>query len=122
MQGRTVIIIAHRLSTVEKADRIVVIDKGQVMEEGSHQELLQSKGMYSTLVKRQLLLSSSSWSNMESDSEHTNEQINKCNCNQNGVETRKFVAGALQETEGNVEMFRGIHRGRDRIHFIVGSV
>ncbi|WAR01939.1 ABCB9-like protein [Mya arenaria] len=62
MAGRTVIVIAHRLSTVERADKIIVIDKGQVMEKGSHQELLQSKGMYANLVKRQLLLTDSSWS------------------------------------------------------------
>ncbi|XP_052801103.1 ABC-type oligopeptide transporter ABCB9-like [Mya arenaria] len=51
MAERTVIVIAHRLSTVERADKIIVIDKGQVMEKGSHQELLQSKGMYANLVK-----------------------------------------------------------------------
>ncbi|WAR01925.1 ABCB9-like protein, partial [Mya arenaria] len=49
MAERTVIVIAHRLSTVERADKIIVIDKGQVMEKGSHQELLQSKGMYANL-------------------------------------------------------------------------
>ena len=55
MKGRTVIIIAHRLSTVEKADRIIVIDKGKVMEEGTHIELLRNNGKYASLVQRQLL-------------------------------------------------------------------
>lgn len=55
LKGRTVIIIAHRLSTVEKADRIIVIDKGKVIEEGSHVELLRTNGKYASLVQRQLL-------------------------------------------------------------------
>ena len=62
MKGRSVIVIAHRLSTVEKADKIIVIDKGQVLEQGTHLQLLEQKGMYASLVKRQLLLSESSWS------------------------------------------------------------
>ncbi|MFW5798244.1 MAG: ABC transporter ATP-binding protein [Planctomycetota bacterium] len=44
MEGRTTIVIAHRLSTIENADKIVVIDKGRIMEEGSHDELLQIEG------------------------------------------------------------------------------
>ncbi|XP_033748629.1 ATP-binding cassette sub-family B member 9-like [Pecten maximus] len=60
LQGKTVIIIAHRLSTVEKADRIIVIDKGQVVEQGSHSELLSRKGLYAKLVKRQLKETNSS--------------------------------------------------------------
>ena len=55
MSGRTVLIIAHRLSTVEKAHRIVVIEKGAVMEQGTHKELLTRGGMYASLVKRQIL-------------------------------------------------------------------
>lgn len=46
MHGRTSIIIAHRLSTVQKADRIIVMHKGQIRESGSHQELLAKKGLY----------------------------------------------------------------------------
>lgn len=53
MQGRTTFVIAHRLSTIENVDRIVVIDKGQVVEEGSHGTLLQKDGMYAQLHKIQ---------------------------------------------------------------------
>ena len=44
MKGRTSIIIAHRLSTIREADRIVVIDNGKVIENGSHEALMQSEG------------------------------------------------------------------------------
>jgi len=52
--GATVVLVAHRLSTVMNADKIAVIDKGQVMEEGSHDELLAKNGVYATLVRKQL--------------------------------------------------------------------
>ncbi|CAD5232667.1 unnamed protein product [Bursaphelenchus xylophilus] len=52
--GRTVIVIAHRLSTVKKADRIFVIEKGEVVQEGNHQTLMETDGLYKDLVKRQL--------------------------------------------------------------------
>jgi ATP-binding cassette subfamily B protein len=56
MQGRTTLIIAHRLSTVRDADRVVVLDKGQVMQVGSHQELMaQEEGLYHKLVQRQFM-------------------------------------------------------------------
>ena len=50
------IVIAHRLSTVEKADRIIVINKGEVVEQGSHNDLLKKKGgLYATLVRKQMV-------------------------------------------------------------------
>jgi subfamily B ATP-binding cassette protein MsbA len=49
MQGRTTIVIAHRLSTIEKAGRIVVMDKGRIVEQGSHQELLNKAVHYAKL-------------------------------------------------------------------------
>ncbi len=55
MQGRTTLVIAHRLSTIRDADRIVVLDRGQAIEQGSHQELLESQGLYAQLVATQLV-------------------------------------------------------------------
>ena len=53
MKGRTTLVIAHRLSTVENADRIVVLDKGRIVEEGSHRELLARGGTYAKLYQIQ---------------------------------------------------------------------
>lgn len=49
------LVIAHRLSTVEKADNIIVIDRGLVAEQGSHSQLMASGGLYYKLVQRQVL-------------------------------------------------------------------
>ena len=53
MEGRTAIVIAHRLSTVQKLDRIIVLDNGKIVEQGSHQELLAKKGTYAKLWAHQ---------------------------------------------------------------------
>ena len=53
MQNRTVFVIAHRLATVRRADRILVLEKGQIIESGSHQELLAKKGVYASFYARQ---------------------------------------------------------------------
>ncbi len=55
-RGRTVVVVAHRLSTVRDADNIVVLDKGRVAEEGTHEELTARRGIYYELVKNQLEL------------------------------------------------------------------
>ena len=55
-KGKTVVIVAHRLSTVRNADQIVVMDKGRIMETGTHTELINKKGAYFNLVKNQLEL------------------------------------------------------------------
>jgi subfamily B ATP-binding cassette protein MsbA len=51
MEGRTVLVIAHRLSTVERADRIAVVDHGQILEIGSHHELMAKNGLYAQLQR-----------------------------------------------------------------------
>jgi subfamily B ATP-binding cassette protein HlyB/CyaB len=52
-KGRTVLIIAHRLSTVRRADRIIVVEKGEIAEDGSHDALIQQGGIYAALNAHQ---------------------------------------------------------------------
>ncbi len=53
MEGRTALVIAHRLSTVQRMDRIIVMDEGKIVEEGSHKELIRNNGPYADLWNRQ---------------------------------------------------------------------
>ncbi len=53
MKGRTTFVIAHRLSTVKNADRILVLDEGVIIEDGSHEELLKNSGLYQSLYQMQ---------------------------------------------------------------------
>jgi ATP-binding cassette subfamily B protein len=53
VQGRTTIAIAHRLSTLQRADRLIVLDRGQVVEEGTHDELMVRQGAYYNLYQAQ---------------------------------------------------------------------
>ena len=53
MKNRTSLVIAHRLSTVIHCDKIIVISHGQVVEEGTHQELIDKNGMYANLYLKQ---------------------------------------------------------------------
>ena len=53
MQGKTVIAIAHRLSTIAQMDRIVVMDEGRIIEDGTHEDLLAKGGLYAQLWSRQ---------------------------------------------------------------------
>jgi ABC transporter fused permease/ATP-binding protein len=55
MKGRSTLVIAHRLSTVKDADRIVVLDRGRVVDTGTHETLVQKDGVYRTLVEHQLV-------------------------------------------------------------------
>jgi ATP-binding cassette subfamily B protein len=55
-KGKTVVIVAHRLSTVQQADNIIVMEKGRIIEQGTHNELIARKGAYYALVKNQLEL------------------------------------------------------------------
>ncbi len=55
-RGRTVVVVAHRLSTVKGADKIIVLHQGKIVEEGNHESLVDSRGYYYELVKNQLEL------------------------------------------------------------------
>ncbi|WAR01086.1 ABCB9-like protein [Mya arenaria] len=140
MAGRTVIVIAHRLSTVERADKIIVIDKGQVMEQGSHLELLQAKGMYANLVKRQLLLTDSSWSEELTQGRQPNIQgkelgnqgrelltkgVNLSDnpvCISCGKSVNREVKPDLEEKSHFRLRYRDRFRNRDHMNFLFGSV
>jgi len=53
MQDKTVIAIAHRLSTIAQMDRLIVMEKGCILETGSHKQLIENDGLYASLWKRQ---------------------------------------------------------------------
>ena len=55
MNDRTVIVVAHRLATTQEADKIVVFDKGQIIDTGKHLDLLKKKGIYKELCEKQLI-------------------------------------------------------------------
>jgi len=55
MKNRTVIVIAHRLATTQEADKIVVFDKGRIIEVGNHIDLIHKKGIYKELCEKQLI-------------------------------------------------------------------
>lgn len=55
LSGRTTLIVAHRLSTIRNADRIIVMQKGEVVEEGAHDSLMEARGIYFHMVEQQSL-------------------------------------------------------------------
>uniref|UniRef100_A0A3Q0RXD2 ATP-binding cassette, sub-family B (MDR/TAP), member 9 n=1 Tax=Amphilophus citrinellus TaxID=61819 RepID=A0A3Q0RXD2_AMPCI len=96
MRNHTVLVIAHRLSTVEKADNIIVIDRGHVAEQGSHSQLMASGGLYSTLVQKQVL-------GMETGAEVLNSSENGNWKSGGGRQQRgQSSSSSLSESECNV--------------------
>ena len=61
MEGRTSIVVAHRLTTIENADRIIVMEKGNIIEMGSHTELLEKSGKYASLYNTYFKHQSLDW-------------------------------------------------------------
>ena len=53
LKGRTTIVVAHRLATVKKADRIIVLDRGKIVAQGNHEKLISEKGVYARLASLQ---------------------------------------------------------------------
>jgi len=72
LSGRTAIIIAHRLSTVRNADRIYVMDEGQIVQQGSHEALLEQGGLYRDLYERQFI----AWSDNDQDEDKSEAMQN----------------------------------------------
>lgn len=54
MMGRTVLVIAHRLATIKNATNICVLEGGQIIEQGSHDDLMRKKGLYALMANRQM--------------------------------------------------------------------
>jgi len=76
MQGRTTFIIAHRLSTVRRADLILVLDQGRIVERGKHHELLQQDGLYRQIYELQLRDRESFLPDMTADDQPTTARFN----------------------------------------------
>ncbi len=74
---RTTLLIAHRLSTVISADRIIVMDRGQIVAQGSHRELMETSPLYRELAERQLLIDGSLAASVKPSIGHEVEAVGK---------------------------------------------
>ena len=75
--GQTIVVIAHRLSTIKDADEIIVIQKGEIAEKGTHEQLIKMNGVYKKLVSRQLTAMQDLGENEEEEDEELGMKKNK---------------------------------------------
>merc|ERR1712217_163274 len=87
-QQSTVVLVAHRLSTVVNADQIVVVDDGRVIESGTHLELVENKGLYSKLVDRQLNLNIKMKHKVQSIKDGGNDNDDDNDQNEQGIKVK----------------------------------
>ncbi|KAL8805888.1 MAG: hypothetical protein Q9182_001669 [Xanthomendoza sp. 2 TL-2023] len=105
-KGRTTIVIAHRLSTIKTADNIVVMSQGRIVEQGTHDELLEMRSAYYNLVEAQRLSAEKEAEEMEmeQDQEETNEVLkvashtSKSGANLTRTNTEKSINNTLEQT------------------------
>jgi ABC-type transport system involved in cytochrome bd biosynthesis fused ATPase/permease subunit len=93
-ENRTTIVIAHRLSTIRNADVIVVLDNGEIKEQGNHQELYERKGYYYSLVHRQQVRAAKDIMTFDEDADITEQENDQKKCQLN----RKFSTSSTLST------------------------
>ena len=92
-KGRTMIVIAHRLSTIRDADNIIVMSKGQILEQGTHSELIDANGKYANLVRAQDLGDREKSSESDEEDEKVAAKLDTVTSNVSGGETITVTAG-----------------------------
>ncbi|XP_035829335.1 ABC transporter B family member 25 [Aplysia californica] len=102
MERRTVIVIAHRLSTVRNANKVIVIDQGEIAEMGTHSELLAHDGVYKRLVLRQLMAGDDSRDDglLDSSSEEKKKQLDGPSADRTDTGAAATIGGQLQTENG----------------------
>jgi len=86
--GRTTLVIAHRLSTIRNADKIIVMEKGEIVEEGNHDTLMRAKGTYFGLVEQQTLHQVEEAEELESEQEEATKILLRQETNTGSIEQR----------------------------------
>lgn len=94
--SRTTVCVAHRLSTIRNADNIIVLSKGEIVEQGTHDELLAHNGMYANLVNAQHI--SSTADEEKTEMRFEDEDIEQANKPLDGLE-RTVTQGTIEEKE-----------------------